>query len=1058
MSVDKKTLDREISRRDLLKSGVFLGGSALVAGLLPEAVARAQSGQLSTEEVYTLAKPESVLYGVCLQCNTQCSFKGKTLNGVLVKLDGSPFGPQTMLPQIGYDTPLDQAARVDGKLCPKGQATVQTVYDPYRIRKVLKRAGPRGSNQWQTIPFDQAIKEVVQGGKLFSGIGEDRVVPGLQDIFAVKDAKTMKALADDASAVAKKTMTLDDFKSKHASELSLLIDPDHPDLGPKNNQFVFQAGRIEPGRNDYAKRWVINGFGSTNWYDHTTICEQSHHIAYTWTTAQYDKGSWATGPNHMKPDFTAAEFVIFWGTSPFEANFGPTSMTEQITRSMVERGMQIAVVDPRLSKTAAKAKYWVPVKPGDGDSAFAMGMIRWIIDNERYDKVFLQNANKAAATAAKEKSWTNASYLVKLDEQGMPGKLLRAKDAGLDAPEGKDPAHLFVVSKSDQLVAVDPNDDKNPIQGDLLADVRGQGFRAKTAFQLLKEEAASKSQAEYAQIAGVQASQIEVLAKDFTSHGKKAGVEFYRGVVEHTNGYYTAQALIALNMMVGNVDWKGGLTAGGGSWASYGGKQGQPFDLNKQHTGKLPAFGVKVTREGVQYEATTLFKGYPATRPFYPYTSNVYQEVIPAAYAQYPYPVKVLWLHMGTPALAAPAGGDQIKMLRDLDKVPLFIADDVVIGETSMYADYLFPDLTFAERWAFLGLTPSEKTKGTKVRQPIAAPIPETITVYGEQMPISMDSMMLAFAAALGTPGYGKDGFDSGLDFTRPEDYYLKAAANIAAGDSPEDAVPQANAEEQRIFLEARKHMPPAVFDVAKWKRAVGDNNWLRTIYVLNRGGRFEGYEKAYSGNYLGHTYGKPLNLYVEPVAVGKDSITGKPFSGTTRYDSIKNSDGSQVKDDEYPFYLVTFKEVTGGQSRTPGNYWSQIAVVPENRVLMNPVDMAAMNLKDGDMVRFSSRTNPDGTIEVVSGKPEQVAGKVQGLQGVRLGSVQVSWSYGHWAYGAREVQVDGRRIPGDSRRGTGLCTNALLALDQATKTTCLTDPIGGSASFYDTRVKVMKA
>ncbi len=1057
MSEGKCPLSQEISRRDLLKAGAFLGGSALMAGLLPEAIAQAESGQLSPEDAYTLAKPESVLYGACLQCNTQCTMKGKILNGMLIKIDGSPYGPQTMLPQIGYGTPLDQAARIDGKLCPKGQAGIQTIYDPYRIRKVLKRAGPRGSNLWQTIPFDQAIKEIVQGGKLFSSIGEDRVVPGLKDLFAVKDAKTMKALADDAAAVAKKTMTLDDFKAKHSSELTLLIDPDHPDLGPKNNQFVFLAGRIEPGRNDYSKRWVINSFGSNNWYDHTTICEQSHHIAYTWMTAQYNQGAWATGPNHMKPDFTGAEFVIFWGTSPFEANFGPASMSEQITQGVVERGMQFAVVDPRMSKTAARAKFWVPVKPGDGDAAMAMGMIRWIIDNQRYDKVFLQSANKAAAAASKEKSWTNSAYLVKLDDQGVPGKLLRAKDAGLAAPEGKDAAHLFVVSKAGQLVAVDPNDDKNPVQGDLLAEAQGQAFRAKTAFQLLKEDAAGKSLEEYAQIAGVSVKQIKTLAQELTSHGKKAGIEFYRGAVQHTNGYYVAQALVTLNLLIGNLDWKGGLNAGGGSWASAGGKDNQPFDLGKQHPGKVAAFGIKVTREGTQYEGTTLFKGYPAPRPFYPFTSNVYQEVIPAIDAQFPYPVKALWLHKGTPALATPAGGDQIRMLRDLDRLPLFIADDIVIGETSMYADYLFPDLSYAERWAFLGLTPSEKTKGTKIRQPIIAPIPEIVTVFGEQMPISMDSMMLAFAEALGTPGYGKGGFADGIDFTRPEDYYLKAAANIGAGDAANDAVPAANAEEVRIFREARKHMPPAVYDEAKWRRAVGEANWERTIYVLNRGGRFEGYDKAYAGNYLGHTYGKLVNLYVEPVGSAKDSITGKPFSGIARYEPIKNSDGSALKDDELPFYLVTFKEITGCQTRTPGNYWSQNAVVPENRVRMNPRDMAGLGLKEGDLVRFASRTNPNGTIEIVADKPEPVVGKVQAVEGVRPGTVQVSFSYGHWAYGARDVQVDGLKVPGDARRATGLCTNPLLALDGGTKTTCLTDPIGGSASFYDTKVKVIK-
>ena len=39
-------------------------------------------------------------------------------------------------------------------------------------------------------------------------------------------------------------MTVEAFKAKHAAHLDMLIDPDHPDLGPKNNQFVLQGGRI----------------------------------------------------------------------------------------------------------------------------------------------------------------------------------------------------------------------------------------------------------------------------------------------------------------------------------------------------------------------------------------------------------------------------------------------------------------------------------------------------------------------------------------------------------------------------------------------------------------------------------------------------------------------------------------------------------------------------------------------------------------------------------------------------------------------------------------------
>jgi tetrathionate reductase subunit A len=1012
-----------------------------------------------------------------LQCNTQCTIKGKIEDGVLVKVDGNPYSPNNMLPPIDYQTPLTDAATIDGKLCPKGQASIQTQYDPYRIVKVLKRAGPRGSNQWKVIPFDQAIQEIVDGGQLFADIGESRVVPGFKDVMATKDAKVIAGLATDAAAVVSKKMTLDDFKTQHASELDLLIDPDHPDLGVKNNQFVFMAGRIEPGRNNFAQRFTLNSFGSLNWYDHTTICEQSHHIAYTYTTAQYSANKWTTGPNHMKPDTLNAEFVIFWGTSPFEANFGPTTMTEAITKSIVERNFKFAVVDPRLSKTGAKGQ-WIPVKPG-GDLPLAFALIRWILDNKRYDAAFLANANKAAATAGKEKNWTNSTWLVKVDDKGHAGALLRGTDLKLvekkdttDAsgatvsswvtPDGQSfPLDPFIVLVNGTPTLVNPTDEEEAVVGDLFANTTVQNFSVKTGLQVLLDEASAKTMDEWGQLAGIETSTIVSLADEFTSHGKKAAVEFYRGAVQHTNGYYTAQALIALNLLIGNMDWKGGLSAGGGAWNAIGNKD-KPFDLSGDHPGKITAFGIKVTREGATYEKTSLFKDYPAPRPFYPYTSNVYQEVIPAAYAQYPYPIKILWLHMGTPALATPAGADQIKMLADTDKIPLFIADDIVIAETSMYADYLFPDISYVERWAFLSSPPPEPTKNIRVRQPIAAPVPEIVTIDGEAMPISMEAMMIAIGKQLELPGIGKGGFGAHGDFNRPEDYYLRAIANIAYGDTKDgtESVPEADDAELDIFRQARKHLPKGVFEETKWKAAVGEALWRKTVYVLNRGGRFESFSKAYAGNFVGHPYARQLNLYVEPVAMGKDSITGKPFVGVAHFEPMQNSNGTPVDDNDMPLHLITYKIVTGGQSRTISNYWTQggMGVSPENYILMNPMDATAQGLREGDLAKITSRTNPGGSFDLGNGQQKQVEGKVKLTQGIRPGVVMVSWSYGHWAYGSQDIIVDGQAIKGDPRRRTGLCSNPVLLLDEGTKTTCLTDPIGGSASFYDTKVKVIKA
>jgi len=1055
----RNPLQTKITRRDFVKTTAIVGGTVAITSQVDLAFRRVASieGAPSNGKTtpYPLNKAENIIYSVCLQCHTSCTIKGKVLDGVMVKVDGNAYSPMNMLPQLSYDTPLHEAAQYDGKLCPKGQAGVNTEYDPYRITKVLKRAGKRGENKWQAIPFDQAINEIVNGGTFADGTK----TPGLQEIRAVQDPDLMAALKKDAMAVADGSLSLADFKRKHAAHLDLLIDPDHPDLGPKNNQFVFQAGRIEHGRKEFAKRWLKDAFGSINWYEHTTICEQSHHIATIQVTNQYKgNGKWGGGKEHLKPDFANAEMVMFFGTGAFEANFGPTPMSELVTWSLADRNMKMAVVDPRLSKTAAKATWWLPVKPGT-DAALALAMGRWIVENERYDAHYLVNANKAAATADNETSWSNATWLVKL-ENGKPTRLLRPKEAGLGD------ADAFVVSQGGKLLVVDPNDTKNVVEGDLFASGTVNGIAYKTAFQLYKEATMEHSLSEWADLCGIPVRQIVEVAREFTSHGKRVGVDMYRGVVQHTNGYYNGQAVLMLNVLVGSAGWTGGIGAGGGHWHEDGSKAGKPFHIGKMHPGKLGSFGVTLTREKWRYEQSTLFKrdGYPAKRLWFPYTGNVYQEIIPSAASGYPYSIKALWMHKGTPGYSPPGPNPSLQAIADPNVIPLVIADDIVIGETSMYADYLFPDTAIWERWGTPHTTPAIQVKVSKFRQPIVDPLPEKVTVFGEEQPVSMESVMLAIAEKMGLPGYGKDGFGAGMDFNNRQDYFLKMAANLAFGDKPDgsEAIPEADEEEFRVFRAARAHFPKSVFDEARWKKAIGNDDaiWKRVVYFLNRGGRFESFSKAYKNEKLGHPYAGMFSIFVDNVAAGKHSSTGAHFSGLPIFEPIKDAAGQVFHQsaEEYPFQLFTYKEITGGQSRTPGDYWAQLNVTKENYVFLNKLDSDKLGLKEGDVVKLVSLTNADGMWVLPNSDNLAVAGKVMPVQGIRPGTVAVSWHWGHWAYGARDFVIDDSLVKGDGRRGTGLCPNAVMIDDPVLKNATLSDPIGGSAAFLDTRVKIVKA
>lgn len=54
------------------------------------------------------------------------------------------------------------------------------------------------------------------------------------------------------------------------------------------------------------------------------------------------------------------------------------------------RGAKLVVIDPLFTADAAKADWWIPIKPS-GDTAFFMGMIYHIIANDLYDKEFVEN-------------------------------------------------------------------------------------------------------------------------------------------------------------------------------------------------------------------------------------------------------------------------------------------------------------------------------------------------------------------------------------------------------------------------------------------------------------------------------------------------------------------------------------------------------------------------------------------------------------------------------------------------------------------------------------------
>ena len=186
-----------------------------------------------------------IRYSACLGCYSSCGNRLKLNRAAdtLYSVGGNPYNPACANPYLPFDAPLEDAYRsmsyangagnvTRGTVCGRGQATQDGYAQPDRITMPLKRAGKRGEGKWKPISWDQLIKEVTEGGKLFAEIGEDQEVEGF---LSLHDTKTP-------------------------------IDAKQPKLGPKSNQLVVLGGRGD-GRTVFGTRFA-NCFGSINQYGH----------------------------------------------------------------------------------------------------------------------------------------------------------------------------------------------------------------------------------------------------------------------------------------------------------------------------------------------------------------------------------------------------------------------------------------------------------------------------------------------------------------------------------------------------------------------------------------------------------------------------------------------------------------------------------------------------------------------------------------------------------------------------------------------------------------------
>ena len=130
---------------------------------------------------------------------------------------------------------------------------------------------------------------------------------------------------------------------------------------------------------------------------------------------------------------------------------------------------------------------------------------------------------------------------------------------------------------------------------------------------------------------------------------------------------------------------------------------------------------------------------------------------------------------------------------------------------------------------------------------------------------------------------------------------------------------------------------------------------------------------------------------------------------------------------------------------------------MPENSILINPVDARRLGLQHGAKAKVVSATNKEGEWDMKNGTRKPMVGTLNVTETIRPGTISFALGFGLWATGADDIQIDGVVIKGEKRRGLGLNANAAMWTDPQVPNTALFDPVGGSVSFYDTKVKLEK-
>lgn len=127
------------SRRTFIKL-TGLSAAAAASALGTRSLLEQRTGSTVRAAAAAAGRQETLVNTTCALCPAGCGLQVRVVDGRAVKVEGNPLHPVNQ-----------------GVCCLRGQASLEALYSPERIRHPRVQTGPKGGGDWREISWDEAL-------------------------------------------------------------------------------------------------------------------------------------------------------------------------------------------------------------------------------------------------------------------------------------------------------------------------------------------------------------------------------------------------------------------------------------------------------------------------------------------------------------------------------------------------------------------------------------------------------------------------------------------------------------------------------------------------------------------------------------------------------------------------------------------------------------------------------------------------------------------------------------------------------------------------------------